>query len=167
MSRWVRFVFLLFGVGVGNNLAADVLIQPIDEAPASFLSFLEAGERSAVLTTLWARIEKERDLTASSSNRYGAPREIERPTAEQSILWAASQADGPVQALALFQRPYVEEDVPLMVDFRNRAATVHYVGNLANLPAAFLGETPEPPSEYLMIPALVVFLCHRRWRTKP
>jgi hypothetical protein len=155
------------GIGVGSNLAADVLIQPFDDAPAGFLSFLEAGERNAVLTSLWSRIEKDRDLTSSVSSRYGTPREIVRPTAEQSITWAASQAEGPVQALAMFQMPHIDEEIPLLVDFRNRTATVNFVGTLADLPSAFLGETPEPPSESLILPALAALIWHRRRRSNP
>ena len=95
MSRWVRFAFIFFGVGLGNNLAADVITQPLsDPASDGFLSFLESGDRNTILTSLWLRIEREREMSITTAGRYGTAREIERPTAEQSITWAAGQVDG-------------------------------------------------------------------------
>ncbi|MFN7935953.1 MAG: hypothetical protein U0R19_21665 [Bryobacteraceae bacterium] len=164
MSRWVRFAFIFFGVGLGSNLAADVITQPLSGPSDGFLSVLETGDRNAILTSLWLRIEKERDLTTPGASRYSAAREIERPTVEQSITWAASQADGPIQALAMFQMPQLDEDVPLLVDFRNRNASANVVGSLANVTTAFLGETPEPASSTLILPtlALLCLIAHRR-----
>ncbi len=170
MSRWT-FVCLLLGIGGGSALAASPITSVawqdplIEETSGAFRSFFAPGEDNYLITSLWDRIQAERDAGVAARENAAPSRALEKPSVDQSILWAASRAEGPVQAFAVEHMPDMESPVSLLVDFRNPSGHFVIRGNLADLPTAFLGATPDLPS-LLLVAAGLLLLAWSRWMSK-
>ncbi len=170
MSRWISFVCLLLGIGGGSALAASPLTSVawqdplIEDTSGGFRPFFAPGDGNYRIAGLWERIVEERDAGVAARENATPPRALEKPSVEQSILWAASRAEGPVQAFAVKHMPDMESPVPLLVDFRNPSGRFVIRGNLADLPTAFLGATPDLPSLPLVAAGLLLLAS---WRLMP
>lgn len=153
MSRWLSLLCLSFIFGG----CCPAFTTPLSDAewdetllpdtPERFRSFFDPSREGGFVT---APPDYADDLRGALLLGASTPsREIQNPTADQSIIWAASRSEGPAQALAMEHMPHLSEGVPLLVDFRNRTAPP-VMGNLADLPVAFLGQTPDLPSATLV-----------------
>ena len=161
MSRWLLTGFLYLGIGFGSDLSATVLVDPFTDEPSGFLTMAEDGPENVMLRSLWERIQQDGSLAIIDAWNDQSGREVAQPTTDQSIAWAASQTEGPIQALAMSQMPHLDGVVPLLVDFRNRVATSS-VAPLADVSPAFIGETPEPRTAWPVLAAVVILVAVRR-----
>lgn len=168
MSRCLSLLCLSFVFGGGSPLVAAPLSDEefagalLPEAPARFQSFFDPSRENGFVTP---PADNSDELRGSILLGVPVPRrEIQNPTTDESIIWATSRADGPVQALAVALMPNVQEEVPLLVDFRNLSVPI-LRANLADLPVAFIGQTPDLPTVTLVCCGLGFLLAARPRRT--
>lgn len=168
MSR-LSLLCLSFAFGVGSSLFAAPLSDEefqdtlLPNAPERFQSFFDPSRENGFVTP---PPDNSDELRGSILLGVSTPRrEIQNPTADQSIIWAISRADGPVQALAVELMPDIQEEIPLLVDFRNLALPF-ILDNLADLPVAFIGETPDLPTGALVCCGLGLLFAARPRRTR-
>lgn len=184
MTRAIRVMCLYWGISGWNGLAASHFTDNgagaflVQEQQTWFQSFFETtGQETYTAAGLWQRSVMEQAERMTAVGVLGSGREAGPPTVEGSIVWAVSRSEGPIQALAQQRMPHLDaatfpeldaglSDLPLLVDFRNRAVLRQQRADLSSVSPAFLGETPELPSAALIWSGLGVLgvsrLAHRR-----
>jgi len=141
----------------------EFLSTLLPDGSAWFQSFFDPSRENGFVTP---PADNSDELRGSILLGVPAPRrEIQNPTADQSIIWAISRADDPVQALAVEVMPHIQEEIPLLVDFRNLSVP-SVRDNLADLPVAFLGQTPDVPTATLVCCGLGLLFAARPRRTR-